>query len=478
MAFTKYPITDYNNLNLDWMVDKLRENTDNIDLNAAGLTAETEAREAADADLLDKIEALDPESQAPRIQALEKDMSAVLSSRRSAIPRFFAHQGLSLRAPGNSIPAIRLTAVSGIPCAEIDVQRTADGVVVLNHDETLEAYGSSAAIADVEYSAISSLARVSGSHLSEFGTLHIPRLRDACKAARESELMLCIDIGYTFGRTEADAEKYLPDIVRELRLAGYYNVLFIGAYAFYGTILKELLPGAMYGQYQTRDFDPDALLESCRANDFEMLGLPYNYITEQLCSMAHSYGLLVYSFTYSGNTMINDAYNAGADCFAIESAAFMAPDGIFLQDDLPIAGSWNGVYCASKFEADRLGKLKGFIWGSSTSPYRFPENYNRHRGIRAIMATPMQCENGQHLSYYIDAGYQLAFQEHDHSGTFVKDSGWIGSADTGTSGAYYPDATGGAEFIVIIARKTNDGLLTEYDLDMLSEMVRFVYPHF
>ena len=48
MVFAKYPITDYNNLNVDWMVDKLRENTDNIDLNAAGLTAETEAREAAD----------------------------------------------------------------------------------------------------------------------------------------------------------------------------------------------------------------------------------------------------------------------------------------------------------------------------------------------------------------------------------------------------------------------------------------------
>ena len=61
MAFTKYPITDYNNLNVDWMVDKLRENTDNIDLNAAGLTAETEAREAADAALQAQIDTLDPE---------------------------------------------------------------------------------------------------------------------------------------------------------------------------------------------------------------------------------------------------------------------------------------------------------------------------------------------------------------------------------------------------------------------------------
>ena len=60
MAFTKYPITDYNNLNLDWMVEQIRTNADNIDLNAAGLTAEESERKAADAALLQLIQQIDP----------------------------------------------------------------------------------------------------------------------------------------------------------------------------------------------------------------------------------------------------------------------------------------------------------------------------------------------------------------------------------------------------------------------------------
>ena len=39
MAFTKYPITDYNNLNLDWVIQQIIANTDQTDLTAAGLAS-------------------------------------------------------------------------------------------------------------------------------------------------------------------------------------------------------------------------------------------------------------------------------------------------------------------------------------------------------------------------------------------------------------------------------------------------------
>ena len=62
MTFTKYPITDYNNLNLDWMVKKIGENRDDIDLTAAGLTSEATARQEQDALLSARIDALDPQN--------------------------------------------------------------------------------------------------------------------------------------------------------------------------------------------------------------------------------------------------------------------------------------------------------------------------------------------------------------------------------------------------------------------------------
>lgn len=39
MAFTKYPITDYNNLNLDWIIQQIISNTETTDLTAAGLAS-------------------------------------------------------------------------------------------------------------------------------------------------------------------------------------------------------------------------------------------------------------------------------------------------------------------------------------------------------------------------------------------------------------------------------------------------------
>ncbi len=64
-GINRYPITDFNNLNLDWLVEQTRENTDDIsDLsagvsgNAAAIQAEADERERVDDDLQDQIDAI------------------------------------------------------------------------------------------------------------------------------------------------------------------------------------------------------------------------------------------------------------------------------------------------------------------------------------------------------------------------------------------------------------------------------------
>lgn len=57
---SRYPITDFNNLNIDWVISQLREVTDKTDLTEAGLSAEIQDRENGDAELRSMIEALDP----------------------------------------------------------------------------------------------------------------------------------------------------------------------------------------------------------------------------------------------------------------------------------------------------------------------------------------------------------------------------------------------------------------------------------
>src|SRR5262249_23806418 len=49
-----------------------------------------------------------------------------------------AHRGHSRAAPENTLSAIRKAIASGADYAEVDVQQTADGVVVLLHDSDLK----------------------------------------------------------------------------------------------------------------------------------------------------------------------------------------------------------------------------------------------------------------------------------------------------------------------------------------------------
>ncbi|MEX2585480.1 MAG: glycerophosphodiester phosphodiesterase family protein [Balneolaceae bacterium] len=53
------------------------------------------------------------------------------------MPEWIAHRGLSASAPENTAASIQLAWLSGVDAVEVDVRLTADGEVVLFHDETL-----------------------------------------------------------------------------------------------------------------------------------------------------------------------------------------------------------------------------------------------------------------------------------------------------------------------------------------------------
>jgi len=52
-------------------------------------------------------------------------------------PRLFGHRGASAHYPENTLPAFRGAVEAGVPYLELDVWATADGEVVVHHDETL-----------------------------------------------------------------------------------------------------------------------------------------------------------------------------------------------------------------------------------------------------------------------------------------------------------------------------------------------------
>lgn len=56
-------------------------------------------------------------------------------------PWIIAHRGASRAAPGNTIEAFRIAAEMGADAVELDVRRTADGEIVVHHDDSLPKAG-------------------------------------------------------------------------------------------------------------------------------------------------------------------------------------------------------------------------------------------------------------------------------------------------------------------------------------------------
>ena len=52
--------------------------------------------------------------------------------------QIWAHRGASAHAPENTLPAFELAVRQGAQGVELDVQRTADGTLVVIHDETVD----------------------------------------------------------------------------------------------------------------------------------------------------------------------------------------------------------------------------------------------------------------------------------------------------------------------------------------------------
>ena len=62
----------------------------------------------------------------------------VLRPGRSARPFIVSHRGAKGLAPENTLMAVQEAVRRGVACAEIDIRRAADGVLVVMHDANLK----------------------------------------------------------------------------------------------------------------------------------------------------------------------------------------------------------------------------------------------------------------------------------------------------------------------------------------------------
>ncbi|HYR91889.1 MAG TPA: glycerophosphodiester phosphodiesterase family protein [Terriglobia bacterium] len=74
----------------------------------------------------------------PKTEWPDETVPAAENARVRPTPRIIAHRGVVLAAPENTVPAIEQAIALGCHAVEIDLRYTADGEIVLLHDETLD----------------------------------------------------------------------------------------------------------------------------------------------------------------------------------------------------------------------------------------------------------------------------------------------------------------------------------------------------
>lgn len=105
----------------------------------------------------------------------------------------WAHRGASKVAPENTLPAFAKAAELGADGVELDVQRTADGQLVVCHDEQIDRTSTGRG-----YLAEYSLDELRGfdfsNHMTGFGELAIPTLREVLDLLEDTSLTVNIEL--------------------------------------------------------------------------------------------------------------------------------------------------------------------------------------------------------------------------------------------------------------------------------------------
>jgi glycerophosphoryl diester phosphodiesterase len=108
-----------------------------------------------------------------------------------------AHRGSKVRAPENTLSALQQAIVEGADYAEIDVQHTADGAVVLLHDADLMRVASvNRRLQDMSYEELKDI-DVGSWFAPEFSNERVPTLQEAIDVAR-GRIKLNIELKFTW----------------------------------------------------------------------------------------------------------------------------------------------------------------------------------------------------------------------------------------------------------------------------------------
>lgn len=198
-----------------------------------------------------------------------------------------AHRGSSGGAPENTMAAIEMAVDEMADYAEIDVQMTSDGVLVLGHDASLKRVaGINCSISSMTWAELQQL-DVGSWFSPEFAGERIPTLEEVIRECR-GRLNLNIEIK-SVGRNSTIAQK----VVEMIQEYGFEEQCVVTSVSFaYLKQVKELAP-----QIRTGYIISAAYGNFYSSETVDFISIRSNFVDEKLVENVHSQGKAVHVWT-------------------------------------------------------------------------------------------------------------------------------------------------------------------------------------
>ncbi|MEU6073473.1 glycerophosphodiester phosphodiesterase family protein [Micromonospora sp. NPDC047074] len=265
------------------------------------------------------------------VPTAETAMAAPAHSRKGPAVVDYAHRGASGSAPENTIAAARFAVTQGATFVETDVRRTADGELVVMHDDKLsrttnveEVFPDRAPYWVHDFTLAEIRQLDAGSWFApEFTGERVPTLREFVDALkRRSGLLLEIKGSLLYPGIEADIVAELKSIPGYLPWALATGKLVIQS--FWVPAVRDihtLLPDVPVGLlFETRPTD-DVLVEASRWADQIN---PGNAFTDQaLVDRVHELGMSINPYVVNNGRDMRRFVNLGVDGIITDYPAVM-----------------------------------------------------------------------------------------------------------------------------------------------------------
>ena len=220
------------------------------------------------------------------------------------MPLVCAHRGDNVHAPDNSYEAFEQAVSEDLPWIELDVQLTADNVVVAEHDQTLQRrFGINQAVCDMTYDEIMCY-KVIGNSDERFQNVRMTTLEDVLLLAKKNDVLVQIETKPS--KKKSGLEEEVLRIVEKTNM--HDNVMIISLDSDSIRRIKELDPEIVTAHAVMMTWKDYADVE-----DADNLSAEIGTVTPLLVRQLHDAGMKVFCWTADDPSDIQYLVSCGVD---------------------------------------------------------------------------------------------------------------------------------------------------------------------